>query len=163
MPRGGQGAKPTHLKIIEGTFRPDRAPKKEVVPNPVRSTDPPRGLDVYGRRYWREYAPALLRLGLLTELDLSTFRAVCEAWARYERSLVRLRAKLRNRSASDEEIRRREVSVERAEHSLRQLWDAFGMSPSSRSRLDVYAAPPEQEEDAFRRRYLTRGLQGDGA
>lgn len=144
--------KPTKLKLIEGTFRPDRAPNKEIAPVPVLSTDPPPGLDVYARRAWREYAPMLTRLGLLTEADRQAFRALCIASSRFERAWVRLQRAYRGKDG--DEIRRAEVSVERAEHSQRQLWAEFGMTPAARSRLDVYAPPAEDEQDEFARKYL---------
>jgi len=145
--------KPTKLKLIEGTFRPDRAPKREIVPPVTLSADPPRGLDVYARRAWRQQAPILRRLGLLTDADAPAFLALCQASSRYERANVRLRRLNRKRGAGIEEIRRYEVSVERAEHSLRQLWAEFGMTPAARSRLDVYAPPPETETDEYERMF----------
>lgn len=145
--------KPTKLKLIEGTFRPDRAPKREIVPPVTGSVDPPRGLDVYARRYWRQYGPVLRRLGLFTDADAPSFLALCQAWSRYERGNVRLRRIYRKRGVEIDEIRRYEVSVERAEHSLRQLWSEFGMTPSARSRLDVYAPPPETETDEYERTF----------
>ena len=161
MPRGGQNRKPTHLKVIQGNFRPDRSPRKEVAPPPALSDTPPRGLDVHARRAWRQYAPILRRLGLLTEADLQSFRALCEAWSRYERANVRLRAVFRQKASLTSErlsfIRQAEVSVERAEHTLRQLWAEFGMTPAARSRLDVYAPPP-LAEDAFEQEFF--GGQG---
>lgn len=159
MPRNTHKTKPTHLKLVEGTYRPDRAPKKEIAPPPALSDTPPRGLDVHARRVWRQYAPLLRRLGLLTQADTQSFLSLCEAWSRYERANVRLRAVFRQQSALTPErlsfIRQAEVSVERAEHTLRQLWSEFGMTPAARSRLDVYAPPPENEEDDFARKYLS--------
>lgn len=155
MPSGGNRQKPTRLHVIEGTFRPDRAPKKEVAPRPVRSTDPPEDLDRYARKFWTENAPIIQRLGLLTEADLPSWRSLCLASSRYERANVRLRWIYQKRKASHDEIRQEEISVERAEFSLRQLWAEFGMTPAARSRLDVYAPPPENEEDDFARKYLS--------
>ena len=157
MPKGIKNAKPTHLHLIQGTFRKDRAPSKEIVPAPASWTKPPRGLDVYARRCWQQYAPMLLRLGLLTEADLQSFVLLCQTWARYERATVRLRAVYRQKPKvtmeAIEYIRKAEVSVEQASRELRQLWSEFGMTPAARSRLDVYAPPPETETDQFERTF----------
>lgn len=48
-------------------------------------------------------------------------------------------------------IRMGEISVERAEFSFRQLATEFGLSPAARSRLDVYAPPPDTEMEEFER------------
>lgn len=157
MPKGIKNAKPSHLKVVQGTFRPDRAPSKEITPEPARFLNPPRGLDVYARRCWRQYAPMLLRLGLLTEADFQSFVLLCQTWARYERANARLRAVYRQKPRvtieAIEYIRKAEVSVEQASRELRQLWSEFGMTPAARSRLDVYAPPLETETDQFERIY----------
>lgn len=155
MPRNSHKAKPVKLKLVQGTFRPDRAPSKEITPAPATWTDPPRGLDLYARRCWRQYAPMLLRLGLLTEADFQAFVLLCQTWSRIERAQARLRAVYRQKPKVTIEaidyIRKAEVSVEQASRELRQLWSEFGMTPAARSRLDVYAPPPETETDQFER------------
>jgi len=157
MPRGVKNAKPTHLKVIQGTFRPDQAPKKEIAPPPVSSSDAPADLDEYARRAWDEYAQLLRRLGLFTEADRQAFRILCLAVSRFERAWARLSGLFQKETATAEDIRRAEVSVERAEHSVRQLWTEFGMTPAARSRLEVWAPPTEEDElhalmDAKRKR-----------
>lgn len=155
MPTGIKNAKPSHLKVVQGTFRPDRAPSKEITPAPATWTTPPRGLDVHARRCWRQYAPMLLRLGLLTEADGQAFVLLCQTWARHERAQARLRAVYRQKPKvtieAIEYIRKAEVSVEQASRELRQLWSEFGMTPAARSRLDVYAPPLETEVDEYER------------
>ncbi len=151
MPKGIKNAKPSHLKLVQGTFRPDRAPSKEIAPPPVKTIDPPKGLDVHARRAWRTYGPMLRRLGLLTEADLQAFVLLCQTWARHERAQARLRAVYRQKPnvtiEAIEYIRKAEVSVEQAGRELRQLWSEFGMTPAARSRLDVSAPPPTEEDD----------------
>lgn len=217
MPRGGHNAKPTKLKVIEGTFRSHRAPKNEVAPQPI-IPKPPASIDRYARHAWHRLSPILKRLGLLTEADAEMFFALCEAWGRWERARRRLTLVLRSMNVeesaspgppspsadvlrvkqklegdkvvSEERVRTRdfalgrrtlgkqihgvrkdhpavmsleqltlirtaEISVERAEFSFRQLSAEFGLTPAARSRLDVYAPPPENEEDDFARKYLS--------
>ena len=93
----------------------------------------------------------LRRLHLLTEADLHSFVVLCEAWSRYERARRRARTVLAQRMRYTAEhldlIRKVEVSIERAEHSWRQLSAEFGLTPAARSRLDVWV--PLAEEDTF--------------
>lgn len=206
MARGGRNAKPTHLKLVQGTYRSDRAPEDEVKPPPVVELRPPSGMDRYALRAWRRLAPLLQRLGLLTEVDLEMFISLCDVWGRLERARHRLKLVLRapiveemveGQASSDvlrvketiedgkvvgkETVRLRaipvgrpghgtvmvisadrlalfrqaEISVERAEFSFRQLAVEFGLSPASRSRLDV-EIPGKSDFGEFLRRGLAR-------
>lgn len=144
MPRGGHNRKPTRLKVIQGTARADRMPANEPKPVPV-APEMPKDLDRYGKQAWRRLAPILERLGLLTEADLETFVAYCEAYSRYVRAVQRYRKVVKQVDPIEgiDIIRRAELSVEKAEHSLRLLGIEFGLSPAARSRLSV-----EMKDDA---------------
>lgn len=71
--------KPTNLHVIDGTHREDRHGKiaEEPKPAPVKDIAPPKWLKPDGRKVWREYAPRLYELGLLTELDVELFAQAC--------------------------------------------------------------------------------------
>jgi P27 family predicted phage terminase small subunit len=133
MARGGHNAKPTSLKLLQGTDRPDRLPANEPKPAPLTELQPPAGLDRYGRQCWRQYAPRLQQLGLLTEADALLLSALCGAYSRWRRST----AALLKVQPGDDDYRTLALTVEKAEHAMRLLANEFGMSPASRSRLDV--------------------------
>ncbi len=144
MPRGGpRNTKPTSLKVLQGTDRPDRVNENEPKPRPVVGERPP-AMDHYARKAWDYLAPKLEKLGVLTEVDTPLFALFCEAYARWERSRRRL-AKLK---FSDDLvfIRKAEISVENAEKSVRLLAGEFGIGAAARSRMNVNT---DQEEDAF--------------
>ncbi len=144
MPRGGpRRNKPTSLKILQGTDRPDRVNENEPKPRPVAG-ERPSGMDYYAKQKWDYLAPRLERLGVLTEIDGDLLEAYCRAYARFRRANLRLEKAAK--SDADMDWRKLEISVEKAEHSMRLLAGEFGMSASSRSRLSVNT---EQEEDAF--------------
>lgn len=121
----------------------------------------PRGLDRSARRMWRRLAPPLEKLGLLTELDGPMFILVVRAWARLEGAERRLQQILAPAGTLTDEharlVRKVEISVERAEHSFRLLAAEFGLSPTSRSRLNV---PPMRDEDDEFEEFLSRGRGG---
>ncbi len=72
MGKRGPTPKPTQLKRLEGTYRPDRANPNEAQPD-AAGAEPPEWLrgDEQRRRYVELAAP-LLEAGLLTEVDVST-------------------------------------------------------------------------------------------
>lgn len=144
MPKGGcRNKKPTALKVLQGTARPDRIKKGEPKPVPVAPA-PPAWLDRTAKATWRKYAPMLERLGLLTEADGESLAAYCAAVSRYVAATKRLRKVTRTSPEDLEAIRKAEVSVEKAEHSMRLLANEFGLTPAARSRIDV---PPEASDD----------------
>lgn len=148
----GRKPKPTQLKVVQGTFRPDRAPQNEPKPRPIAPGCPPEiGDDA--REVWFEIAPSLEKLGLLTEVDGPAFAMLCEAQARYRLAQERLRIILskigRNPAKHLKTVRMAEVSVEKAEHSFRLLASEFGLSPAARTRLDVSSVPEEDEFEGF--------------
>lgn len=54
--------------------------EEEVRAEPVRGLRPPDDLRGKARECWRIHAPELERLGLLSRLDVGTFRLACEAY-----------------------------------------------------------------------------------
>lgn len=145
MPKGGcRHKKPTQLKVLQGTARPDRIKEGEPKPVPL-APDPPSWLDRTGKATWRKYAPMLERLGLLTEADGDSLAAYCQAVSRYVAAVKRLKKVVRENPDDIELIRKAEISVEKAEQSVRLLGNEFGLTPAARSRIDV---PLEAANDA---------------
>src|SRR5690606_6453653 len=129
----GRKPKPTNLKIVQGN--PGKRPLNQAEPQPgvLEDLTPPTGLDAYGRDAWKRNAPVLARLGLLTEADRDALAAYCMAYSRWRRANIALRKV----KPDDESYRAIAVTVEKAEQSMRLLAGEFGMTPSSRSRLQV--------------------------
>lgn len=154
MPRGGHNAKPTQLKVLQGTARSDRVHPDEPRPDPLDDLTPPTGLDAYGRDAWTRNAPVLTRLGLLTEADRDALAAYCMAYSRWRRANIALRKV----KPDDESYRAIAVTVEKAEQAMRLLAGEFGMTPSSRSRLQV--APSDVAVDPMEE--ILRGRRSAG-
>lgn len=145
MPRGGpHNRKPTALKVLRGTDRPDRQPVNEPKPRPI-APEMPAALDRWAKRCWKYNAPILERLGLLTEADRDVFAAYCRAYGRYEKANRRLARVEREHPDDIDVIRKAEVSVEKAEHAMRLLAGEFGLTPAARGRLSV--APEVNDDD----------------
>lgn len=72
---------PTALKRLRGTARADRATANEPKPE-LASADPPESLPPEAVIRWNRYAPVLIRLRVLTELDRATLADLCVVEAR---------------------------------------------------------------------------------
>lgn len=67
--------KPTNLKILEGTYRKDRA-KNEPKPKPI-APKKPAWLKDKAARAWKDFGRELEPLGLLTTIDGPAFAMLC--------------------------------------------------------------------------------------
>lgn len=151
----GRPPKPTATKILQGTFRPDRAnaePLVEQLPAPPKA---PRYFRDHptARREWRRVAPLLISQGTLAEIDLVALECYCLAYERAieaEAIIASRRAALvddpenRSRSAltffspNGYEQQIPEVSIAlQARKELREFMTQFGMTPASRSRINI--------------------------
>ncbi len=120
----GRPRKPTALRALHGS-RPDRTNKGEPMPEKAKG-DPPGWLDRDGKRVWKEYAPVLLGLGLLTELDVEMCAYAC--------SLSGAARKLQPGSADHRKV------IDAAG----RLWCTLGFSPSARTKVSV---TPQSEDE----------------
>lgn len=78
MGKRGPSPKPTPIRVLEGN--PSRRPINENEPKPTDGTPPmPPHLDRRARVVWRQIAPELSRLGLLTVVDGEALASYCTA------------------------------------------------------------------------------------
>src|SRR5215207_9991518 len=130
---GGRPSKPTPLKILQGTFRKDRAnPAEPKVA--LSSLRPPPHLDADAKKQWRSFAKELLDMGVLATVDRTALARYCELQVLY-------RTTKKQADYSPKMIGHLlKLAVE-----LRTLETLFGMNPSSRTRVHVM---PKITEDA---------------
>ena len=111
-------AKPTELKLLEGNrghrkIRDNPKPEK-----PYEFPKAPDWLDEIGKEEWNDKGNRLFKLGMLTTVDLALFAGQCDNWSKYRKATERL-----DRMTYFKEYR--------------MCCELFGMSPSSRSKLEV--------------------------
>ena len=147
--------KPTRLKIVEGTARPDRMNEDEPQPDVLtKAPKPPAILDRFARGKWRELAPRLMRQRLLTEADLEMLAKNCSAissWRRADEVLRRDGFTYSTTGTSGGEYQRTRPEVEIERDSWRRYvigLTHFGQSPSSRPKVSAshedYVDPAEE-------------------
>mgnify|MGYP000858287196 FL=1 len=150
MSQRGRKPKPTALKVLEGNPGKRPLPQNEPKPKPI-APERPTWLTGEGKKMWDRLAPELERLGLLTAIDGEAFAAACQCWKIYvdcQKYLKKhgLTYTYTNKAGAENEIERPQVKIaQKALDQFRAFCSEFGLTPSSRTRIEV--KPLEGEED----------------
>lgn len=160
MGAGGRPPKPTQLKVLQGTDRPDRANPAE--PKPAGGVpDIPVWLPVKARRYWKQLAPILDDMKVLTSADGTALALLASVLLEYVTAqAVVLKEGLTYESFTEHgRIIRPRPEVAIAADAWRRAWTAaagFGLNPSARSKVNRVGDGPESDpaEDFFNARNL---------
>lgn len=144
MGKRGPKRAPTKLKIARGTHRADRDgdPALEPQPAAVDAPAPPPHLDRLGRDKWRDLAPRLARVGLLTHTDLEALALLCEAFSEKDRCEQVLAENGEYTTLENGYIAAHPAiaRLHRALDRIRKLMGAFGMTPSDRAGMKIQTA-----------------------
>lgn len=134
----GRPRKPTALKLVAGTERADRRNGAEPEPELLNDLAPPSHLSDRSAAVWRDVAPMLRRLQVLTVADVIALEMLCDAVADYRLARSELGDDFVSMSAKGSEmisqwLVAKQMSSKRAEAFMGK----FGMDPASRSRVMV--------------------------
>jgi P27 family predicted phage terminase small subunit len=148
MGKRGPPPKPSSLKKLEGTYRPDRAARSEFKP-PEGAPACPDYLDSVARAVWDEHAPELVKAKILTIVDGPLFEAFCVnvAMARRLQAMAQDEPTV---TGSQGQIKLNPAAGEARQHwaLARQLGAEFGLSPSSRSRIGTVGRDDQRDATA---------------
>ncbi|MGE5553308.1 MAG: phage terminase small subunit P27 family [Betaproteobacteria bacterium] len=143
----GRKPKPSHLKVIAGNPGKRAVNEEEPKPQPVPPKCP-SWLPPAGKRKWKELAPKLDKLGLLTEVDGEAFAMLCLHWANGIEA-----AKILRRDGLLVTRKRGGVVKNPANQILRENSAAFrayaalfGLSPADRGRIHVPEGADDDDE-----------------
>lgn len=164
----GRKPKPTHLKLVTGN--PGRRPLNEREPNVPRAIPtPPEHLSELALAEWERITPDLYNAGCLARIDRAAIAAYCQAYARWvhaEQQLAKygmmvkspqkvITKRAKNGSVVEEKSGGFPMQspflaiANRAIDQMVKIAAEFGMTPSSRSRIEVGgqedAADPARE------------------
>ena len=147
---GGRPAKPTALKALQGTARPDRINPHEPQPPVIVEAHPPAWLKGRGRKAWRELAGMLGDMRILTVPDQPALSLLCDAYGEYieARAVVQREGMTYESKTMNGSIVRRRPEVEIAADAWRRtaaMLQQFGLTPSARAK--VSAAPEGVPDD----------------
>jgi len=131
--------KPTALRALEGGRsnslpKPEAAMAKEPKPTPV-CPKPPKELSTAAKKVWKELAPKLFNLGLLTEVDLGPLMIICHEVATIKFVLNELKEP---ELFDGDKIRSRKRALyQRSTDNLYRFAKEFGLTPRGRAGLVV--------------------------
>ena len=152
----GRRPKPTASKRLSGTLRRDRQNQRE--PKPKAGARCPSWLAADAKSVWRDLAPVLERMKVLTEADREALALLCSALAEYRQA----RAVLDREGSTYRATTEAGAVLVRPRPELRIAQDAwrrarlmlveFGLSPAARSKVSALdpAAEPDDAEAYFR-------------
>jgi len=155
MGRRGPAPKPVSLKVLAGN--PGNRPLPETRSMTVSKARCPTWLSPGAKSEWRRIAPELERMGLLTALDRAAFAAYCESYAQWV-ACTRFLHEHGSHYLTPKSQLREWPQVEMAKQAgqtMRAFAGEFGLTPTSRLRLNIEG--PEQEEDEFEAFLSRRG------
>jgi P27 family predicted phage terminase small subunit len=142
---------PTASKILRGTFRKDRVNLDEPQPEPPNELEAPAWLDDYGRECWDAHVPQLVKISVLTSLDMFLFAAICERWSVYRRATDKLKPEFTHQTESNGECAKPQVAIAKtAFDSFRQGLAEFGCSPASRSKVKAVSPNDDDPFEKYR-------------
>ncbi len=146
----GRKPTPTALKLVKGN--PGKRPLNAAEPKPApKIPDPPDHLPVKSeaRKEWFRISKQLHELGLLTEIDRAALAAYCVAWGRWveaEEQLTKYGTVIKSPDKGWL-VQSPYLSIaNRAMDQMAKLLAEFGMSPSSRSRVQSVKASDMGDE-----------------
>lgn len=147
--------KPTELKVLTGNPGKRPLPENEPKPKPiVGQVEPPEFLNVYAAKTWERLFPVLKNINLITEADLESFTMLCQSygvWVECEvtfKELGRLN-NYTNKGGNENEVEHPLSKIgQKAFERYKSLCTEFGLTPASRSRIQVAGQeePDEMEQ-----------------
>lgn len=160
----GRKPTPTHLKLVrgdprkEGKAKLDRKAAREARLPPALPNPPPELTDD-AKLEWHRLCAHLHPAGLLTHVDRGALAALCTAFARWMQ-IERLIAKVKAADATFEGILIKSgkgnlitnpllAAARVAMNDYCRLCTEFGMTPSSRSRIDGAGSEGDDPDAAF--------------
>lgn len=144
----GRKPKPTKLKVLQGTFRTDRANKNEPMPDPC-IPEAPDHLSKEALIEWGRITNELKKLGLITNIDMVALAMYCQCWGRvirYEK-IVAEKGELYKTASGHIQISPAMCVLNKSMEQSHKFLTEFGLSPSSRTK--VTAANQQKIDDPW--------------
>ena len=150
------------LKVLQGTNRKDRE-KNNPKPKPLFPHSPPKNMipkeAKHARKFWKDYAGKLEKLGLAREIDIPAFYTMAMTWEtiRQCEELIAKEGILVPGARGQELVKNPAVSVlNAARQQFRLQCQRFGLDPDSREKINI--ATNDDDDDSFME-FLLKGAE----
>ena len=152
MGERGPSGKPTNKKILQGTFRKDRAPNNEARPDIIEPVKPEwlnienydddnkdKAIMEHANKYWENNASKMVRVGLLTEIDIESFGLLCIAYGEFINALLKMVKQGSAVKFKSGHIQQHPYAIraDKAFNKYRQMCKQFGVSPAARTGIEA--------------------------
>ena len=146
---------PTNLKKLRGTDRPCRTNAKEPAPQKMDQLEPPEWLSDEEKEEWYAVIEGLHFSGIMTVSDINALSMYCRLWAAWKRESEE------GLSNTDQEFGNNNKKISTHFRSSSELFKQllplmreFGMTPSSRTRINAEVPKQESPIDRMQRESL---------
>ena len=150
--RTGRPPTPTPLRLLQGNPQHRPINDQEPKPKPIAPRCP-SWLSPVAKRHWRELAPELERIGVLTTIDVGAFAGLCESWAQYRDASEFLHKHgAVYKTPKGGLARAPQVAIARdALAAYMRACTEFGLTAVARTRVKVRPAGEDDEDDLLDR------------
>jgi P27 family predicted phage terminase small subunit len=146
----GPAPKPSALVLLEGN--PGKRPINKREPQPRRVAPKcPAYLDEDAKTEWRRLVPVLRRMKVLTEADSMALSSLCQAYS----TMIKAQSKLtesgllfKTQSGYVQQSPLLSI-VSSCVETITRLAREFGLTPASRTRLQMLSGAPEDQPDGI--------------
>lgn len=148
MGRRGPKPTPSELLRLRGSWR--AGTRSDEVHPPAEMPKCPAWLDRLGRAKWRELAPELHALGLLTVIDGDALAGYCSCYAEaVAASKIIAKEGLTTPTEHGVKAHPTVAILRNARAQMRAFAALFGLNPADRSRVKPGPTPTEGQTDPF--------------
>ena len=143
----GRKPTPSSLSFIRGN--PGKRPPKLYEPKPpAEMPQCPEHLDEKAKKKWDVFAPDLFNLGILTKIDADLFAAFCQEFSFWQDALERLKKLKPTKAVRYSPTHRSLIKAARAaEAAMNKLGVEYGITASSRSRIQATPTNPDEDDE----------------
>lgn len=146
----GRKPKPTALKKVMGN--PGKRPLDEnefSLPLLV-GADPPESLDDVGQREWRRVVPILLRVKLVTELDLAIVLGYCQSFSEFVASSKQVKKGMVGKTKDGYPMINPYFSIlNKSSDKMLKYAQELGLTPVQRARIKLMPDDSPKHKDEF--------------
>ena len=141
--------KPTKIKKLQGTLKPSREMKNEMMPPQVEEVETPTALaNDYAEKEWLKQTRILTGLGMLHETDTSILLAYCNEMGKYFECVDVIKEGGLTFNTPNGHIMPRPEASEgnKALANAIKISNMFGFNPTARTKIEM---PDKKPNDPF--------------